>query len=164
MAEFGGLDTELRPVMTLRVAGEWIAVRVDRMESVALAPRLWPVPFSRREYAGLHDAGDQLVPVLTLGPDAGPNHDALLAILHVRGESVGLVIDRAGRVHERYWLDEPTGAGDVPDILAELGATRARTREQSFWLIDPDKLWQPILAPSGKRAEAHAVPATHRRR
>lgn len=143
MAQFDGLDAELRPVMTFRVADEWIAVRVDRMESVALAPYLWPVPFSRREYVGLHDAGDQLIPVLRLAGQADiPAREQLLAILHVRGESVGLTIDRAGRVHERYWLDD--AASEIPEPLAGLGATFARTGDLSFWLIDPDKLWQPI--------------------
>lgn len=141
MAESGGLSAELRPVMTFRVAANWIGVRIDQMESVALAERLWPVPLVLREYVGLYDHGDQLIPVLRLNANESSSVlvEQMLAILHVRGEPVGLAIDRAGQVLERYWMDD--AMVEAPAMFGGLDAKLARTSERSFWLINTDKLW-----------------------
>ncbi len=125
------------------------------MESVALAERLWPVPLAIREYVGLYDHGDQLVPVLRLNANESSSASAqqLLAILHVRGEPVGLAIDRAGQVLERYWMDDTMVA--APAMLSGLGARLARTGERTFWLIDTDELW-----PSQRDGHLIAKPTT----
>ena len=140
--------------MTFRIHRNWIAVRIDQMESVALAPQLWPVPTTPPEYVGLHDTGSQLVPVMRLDgsepgtddPGRAAQPDQLVAVLHVRGESVGLAIDVAGHVLERYWLEEPTPT--PPASLAPLRPLLGRTSATSFWLIDTDNLWPQADAAS----------------
>ena len=142
MADVEGLRDPLRPVMTLQVADHWIAVRIDQMESVALAAHLWPVPLAQPGYVGLHDNGEQIVPVLALDEHTPASTlEQLVAILEVRGRTVGLAIQRAGRVHEHYWVDD--AAAEIPPSLERLGAQLAHASEQSFWLIDTDNLWQP---------------------
>src|SRR3954467_13579353 len=88
------------PVMTFWVAGEWIAVRIAQMDRVALGAKLWPVPLARRGYLGLMDNGQELIPVLQLAgvedERADGTGERLVVILHVRGEAVGVAIDRAG--------------------------------------------------------------------
>jgi len=141
MAAPGGLAAELRPVMTFRIADEWVAVGIEQLESVELASQLWPVPMARSEYIGLHDNGDELVPILALDARAGHGGEQLFAVLQVRGESVGLAIQRAGQVHTGYTLEDAVTS--PPALLASLAPRRARSGERSFWLIDTDKLWSP---------------------
>ena len=114
---------------------------IDQMDGVALAPELTPVPLSRPEHLGLFDRGTDLVPVLSLAPRQRPRRggDQLLAILQVRGEPVGLAIERPGQVHAHYWLDE---GPEAPPLLERTGALHARGGGESFWLVDPDRLWQ----------------------
>ena len=139
----------LGPVMTFRIAGEWVAVRVAQMDRVAVAAKLWPVPWTVPGYLGLFDSGQELVPVLQLTggaakPESG-EREHLVAILHVRGESVGVVIDRAGHLCEAYDLQ----AADLPSPapLRPFGGRRAQSTTESFWLVDTDQLW-PYTPPA----------------
>lgn len=129
-------------VMTFCIAGNWLAVPVEQMDRIALANRIWAVPLSQREHIGLMDDAGELVPVMRLDSAVAPEVGAeqLVAVLHVRGETVGLAVDTAGRVHDRFRLvpnkDEP------PAGLAAAGARCADSDGERFWLIDPDQLWQ----------------------
>jgi len=132
-------SSPLTAVMTFRAAGEWLGVPVQKMDRIALASRLWPVPMTRPEYVGLLDDGGELVPVLRLEPGTLEVREQLVAILHVRGEPVGLAITAAGQVYDGHRIrlaDDPP-----PARLKASGATAARTADRRFWLIDPDRLW-----------------------
>jgi chemotaxis signal transduction protein len=140
----GELTDSPSPVMTFEVGGSWLAVRVEQVERVAIASRLWPVPLSRPEHMGLYDSGGELVPVLCLeGQPAASCEltatERMLAILHVRGEAVGVAIDRAGRVYDRYRIEETSAA--APAALAAAGAKRAVSNDLRFWLVDADRLF-----------------------
>ena len=132
------------PVMTFEAGGNWLAVRVDQVDRVAVASRLWPVPLARPEHVGLFDSGQELVPVLTLDPSparpaAAPAAEQLVALLHVRGQTVGLAIERAGRVFDRYWPEgSPTRA---PLGLDGAGAVAVTSSDASFWVVDADRLF-----------------------
>ena len=140
MEDLGDWHANPGPVMTFRVEREWIAVHVEQVDSVVCAPRLYSVPFTRPEYVGLLDAGETLVPVLGLAPVAkSTDTDQLVAILRVRGASVGLAIERAGRIYEHYWPDAVT---TPPCFLTKAEPRLTRADEQSFWLVDTDNLWQ----------------------
>jgi len=149
MLESGGLHETRRPLMTFRVADEWIAVAVEQVETVTLAPRLWPVPRASADHRGLFDVNGALVPVLSLGlhPDQTPTPEVetLVAILQVRGESIGLEIDQPGQVFENYSLGEDE---TPPEILAPLSPQRGSSRESRFWLVDADQLWRRKTTPS----------------
>jgi hypothetical protein len=138
MQEFGETDSP-NPVMTFRVASTWLAVPIAQMDRVACAEQLWPVPLARPEHAGLMFDDGELVPVLRLGPHQA--NGELVAILHVRGESVGVAVEVAGRVHDSYRFIE---GERPPDWLRAAGPRRAQGPDSDFWLIDPDRLW---LAP-----------------
>ena len=140
MREFADLRANLSPAMTFEIAGQQIGVRIDQMDSVALADRLWPVPFTRDDYVGLLDHNDALIPVMRLGNTQTETTKQLVAILHVRGEPMGLAIDKAGRLCDNYWIENTDDS--APDALLETGAQLARTSESSFWLLDADHLWQ----------------------
>src|SRR5687767_5134370 len=102
MAKLGEVGDSPSPVMTFLVGSDWLAVRVEQVDRVAVAPRLWPVPLAQPEHRGLFDAGQELVPVMALDQGEPKSGEQMLAILHVRGESVALAIDRAGRIYDRY--------------------------------------------------------------
>jgi chemotaxis signal transduction protein len=143
MAHTGEVTDSPSPVMTFDVGGSWLAVRVEQVDRVAVAPQLWPVPLARPEHVGLFDSGQELLPVLRLRttpetptPTAG---EQLVALLHVRGESVGLAIDRAGRVHDHWWLDETSTP--PPGDLAAAGAAAAISSSFRFWLVNADRLF-----------------------
>ncbi len=140
MAYEGDFTGSPPPVMTFQAGGSWLAVRVEQVDRVALAPRLWPVPLARPEHVGLLDSGGELVPVLHLDDtQATCTSEQMVALLHVRGESVGLAIDRAGRLYDRYRIDQDSTA-DSP-ALAAVQARRAVAGDHSFWLIDADRLF-----------------------
>jgi chemotaxis signal transduction protein len=131
------------PVMTFVAAGEWIAVRVAQMDRVALGTRLWQVPLARQGYLGLMDNGQELIPVLQL---SGANHERaggtgehLVVILHVRGEAVGVAIERAGRLCERVELVSPPRS--APEGLGA-AVRHVRADGSDVWLLDTDHLWQ----------------------
>lgn len=150
-----GNDSDPGPVMTFLVGNEWLAVRVEQMERVALATRLWQVPLSWPGYLGLLDNGHELVLVLHLTANDGENDrenngqngrvtvgapaEQLVVILQVRGEAVGLAIGKAGRLCSTYELAEkpPT----VPAVFAAVNPRFGYTLETRFWLIDTDRLW-----------------------
>lgn len=135
--------------MTFRIAGEWVAVRIAQMDRVAVATKLWPVPWTVSGYLGLYDSGQELVPVLQLTSDAATSgsgeREHLVAILQVRGEAVGVVIERAGRLCDNYDLQ----AADLPSpaALHRFQGRRAHTATESFWLVDTDQLW-PYTPPA----------------
>lgn len=142
MVDAGELTDSPSPVMTFEAGGSRLAVRVFQVDRVAVASRLWPVPLARPEHVGLFDNGQELVPVLQLntGAESPPcNGEQLVAILHVRGENVGLAIERVGRVHERYGLDDPRVT--APGELADAGAVAAISSDDRFWLVDADRLF-----------------------
>jgi chemotaxis signal transduction protein len=127
--------------MTLSVAGHWLAVPVEQMDRIAVATRVWPVPMAWPEHVGLFEDGGELVPVLRLSPSqAALSVEQLVAVLHVRGEPVGLAVDAAGRVYDSFHL--PPHAEDPPGELADLNARAANAGDRLIWLIDPDRLWQ----------------------
>ncbi|HET6347203.1 MAG TPA: chemotaxis protein CheW [Myxococcota bacterium] len=129
--------------MTFVVAGEWVAVRIAQMDRVAQGARLWQVPLARQGYLGLMDNGQELIPVLQLPGGsherAGGTGEHLVVILHVRGETVGVAIERAGRLCERVDLLSPTQG--APSGLGA-AARRARADGSDVWLLDTDHLWQ----------------------
>lgn len=131
------------PVMTFEVRGNWLAARVDQVDRVALADQLWPVPLARPEYAGLFDSGGDLIPVLRLGPADSPpkalTDQQLVALMHVRGQSVGLAVERVGRVYSRYWLEERQST--APKELGAIDAQSAISSDFRFWLVDTDRLF-----------------------
>jgi chemotaxis signal transduction protein len=131
------------PVMTFEAGGSWLAVRVDQVDRVAVASRLWPVPLARAEHAGLFDIGEELIPVLRLdNSQIGATSDGveqLVAVLRIRGQVVGLAIDRAGRVYERYRLEEKRT--HAPFGLDAAGALPVVSSDDRFWLVDPDRLF-----------------------
>src|SRR5512133_3260565 len=103
MAKGGEVIDSPSPVMTFEAGGRWLAVRVDQVDRVAVTSRLWPVPLASRYHAGLFDSGTELVPVMRLDDTPAPSAtEQLLALLHVRGASMGLSIERAGRVYDRW--------------------------------------------------------------
>ncbi len=156
----GEMTDSPSPVMTFEVAGSWLAVRVEQVDKVAVASRLWPVPFAQPEHLGLLDSGQELIPVLTLElgsaarkREAAIPKEQLVAILHVRGEPVGLAIDRAGRIYDRYRF-EPA-RGKPPLALAVAEAEPASTADGRFWLVNADRLFDfsgpgatPVSAPA----------------
>jgi len=156
MGNHGEVSNSPSPVMTFEAGGRWLAVRVDQVDRVAVAPRLWPVPLAARAHAGLFDAGSELVPVMHLDEDPAPEaSEHLLALLHVRGSTVGLTINRAGRVYERWSTDD---AVDTPPLVP--GAVAARCADHRFWLVDADRLFadgpdhtQPRVKLNGGLAE-----------
>lgn len=139
-----------KPVMTLQVAGNWLAVGIDQVDRIALASCLWPVPMTRPEYLGLLDTGEELVPVLQLGEYVDPSTEMLgesmIALLHVRGETVGLAIEKPGQVFDMYRLDAT--ATKPPTCLVEVGARQASAADSQFWLIDADQLWKEDRVPT----------------
>lgn len=143
MQSSGEVTTSPGPVMTLSVAGHWIAVPVEQMDRIVVATRVWPLPLAWPEHLGVVEDGGELVPVLGLTPSQ-PQHiedaELLVAVLHVRGEPVGLAVDAVGRVHDGFRL--LAIAEDPPAVLAELGARAADAGDQRIWLVDPDRLWQ----------------------
>jgi chemotaxis signal transduction protein len=133
------------PVMTFQVSGDWLAVRVEQVDRVAMAPRLWPVPMAHPQHIGLYDTGQELVPVLCLdGRPTKPESEQMLAILQVRGESVGLAIDRAGRVYDRYRFDD----APAPATLRHAQPRRGVTADARFWVLDADRLFAFDEAPA----------------
>ncbi|MBI5510044.1 MAG: chemotaxis protein CheW [Deltaproteobacteria bacterium] len=146
MQTIGEVIDSPRPVMTFRVAGEWLAIPVEQVERIAQTATLWPVPMSVPQHLGLLDDGNTLVPVLRLDAHrSGRDHGAeeqLVAILHVRGEAVGLAIDAAGRVYHGF-RSGPTGAR-APGPLAAIGARPIYSSDGPCWLIDPDELWRDL--------------------
>ena len=131
--------------MTFQSNNVWLGVRVDQMDRVALAPKLWPVPLADSRHVGLLSHGEGLIPVFSLtptsAPDQPPSQDQLVAVLVVRGEPVGLAIERAGRVYDRYRF---TSTQDVsrPGALGEIDALPAHAAGLDFWFIDADLLWK----------------------
>ncbi len=138
MQEFGDLRADHSPVMTLAVNGTELAVRIGQMDGVALAEKLAPVPLGQPEHLGIFDRGGELIPVMALTPRPERTGAQLVAVLHVRGEPVALAIDRPGRVHTHYWPEE---GHEPPAFLRDLGAVHARGGGESFWIVDPDRLW-----------------------
>ena len=143
MAYQGERTDSPSPVMTFEVRGNWLAARVDQIDRVALAAQLWPVPLARPEHVGLFDNGHDLVPVLRLGPSdqplKPPTEPQLVALMHVRGQTIGLAIERVGRVYARYRLED--GRLTAPDLLGAIGAQPARSSDFRFWLVDADRLF-----------------------
>ena len=126
--------------MTFQIAGHWLAVPVAQMDRIAFAERVWPVPLGRPEHLGLiHDA-DEIIPVLRLQQSneksSVPPAPQLVAVLHVRGESVGLAVDSAGHVYDHYQLEEDQP--DPPESLSSIFPKRVKGADRKFWLIDPD--------------------------
>ena len=129
------------PVMTFQSNDVWLGVRVEQMDRVALAPKLWPVPLADPRHVGLLPHGDTLVPVFSLTPRKSASvSEYLVAVLVVRGEPVGLAIERAGRVYDRYRF---LSAQDVtrPGALGTTDALPAQAAGLDFWFIDADLLW-----------------------
>ena len=126
--------------MTFCVEGTWLCVPLEQMDSIAQPERLSPVPLAEPKHVGLLDRGDSLIPVMTLSPDDRTAVSAsLVAVLRVRGEPVGLCIDRAGRVEDRYWFEE--SSAEPPVFIAALQPRRLMTSSQPHWCIDADRLW-----------------------
>jgi chemotaxis signal transduction protein len=73
-------------------------------------------------------------------PAATEDAEQLVAVLHVRGETIGLAVDAAGRVYDGYRL--PPSSEEPPDELARLDARAVGAADKRIWLIDPDRLWQ----------------------
>ena len=140
MRAVGGGPT-LGPVMTFLVDAEWIGIRVTQMEQVTLATRLWQVPLSQPGYLGLLDTGAELVPVLRWSDSSAETAaERLVVILHVRGEAVGLTIERAGHLTNQYQLADTNPP--IPASFAGLNPQHAYTPTERFWLIDTDTLWR----------------------
>jgi len=128
--------------MTFEAGGSWLAVKVEQVDRVAVAAHLWPVPFARPQHLGLLDGGQELIPVLGIDedpPSVADGSERLVAILHVRGESVGLAIDRAGRICDRYRIEDTRAV--APPALAAAGARPAASSDSRFWLVDADRLF-----------------------
>jgi chemotaxis signal transduction protein len=146
MQTFGEVIDSPRPVMTFRVAGEWVAIPVEQVDRIAQAATLWPVPLSFPQHLGLLDDGGELIPVLRLDDAASASEtrgdDRLVAILHVRGESVGLAIDQAGRVYHGFRAGAPSAT--PPPRLQAIGAQPVFSGDGSCWLVNPDRLWQDL--------------------
>lgn len=143
----------LGPVMTLQVGREWLGVPVVQLDRVVSASRLYPVPLTRPDYLGLLDNGQELVPVMQLAPEPLRSRPAgqeqLIVIVHVRGEAVGLAIDRAGQLCTRYQIQIEETADEMPELVAGVPARLALAETFRFWLIDTDQLWQETPAPCG---------------
>jgi chemotaxis signal transduction protein len=140
MGNNGEVSDSPSPVMTFEAGGRWLAVRVDQVDRVAVTSRLWPVPLASRYHAGLFDAGTELVPVMHL--DDAPSASAtehLLALLHVRGATMGLAIERAGRVYDRWSFEDARDA--APEVITAAGAVPAHSSDHHFWLVDADRLF-----------------------
>ncbi len=141
MREFGEVADSPTPVMTFQVAGSWLGVPVEKMDRITSTERLWPVPLALPHHLGLmHDNGE-LLPVLTLATRLDMHtHSDLVAVVHVRGDSVGIAIDAAGRVYDDYRVHP--GGSEAPLGLAIPEPKWTRTPNTEFWLFDPDRLWQ----------------------
>jgi chemotaxis signal transduction protein len=150
MAKLGEVGDSPSPVMTFQIGSDWLAVRVEQVDRVAMAPRLWPVPLATPEHLGLFDAGAELVPVMSLDPERPRGGEQMLAILHVRGESVGLAIDKAGRIYDRYRRHDARTA-PPPTAFRAARPTRVVATDGAFWLVDADQLF----------AEPSDTPSTH---
>ena len=149
MQTFGEVTDAPRPVMTFRVAGEWVAIPVEQVDRIAQAATLWPVPLGFPQHLGLLDDGGELIPVLRLDDDASTadtrGDERLVAILHVRGESVGLAIDQAGRVYHGFRAG--TSGAKPPLRLQAIGAQSVFNDDGPCWLINPDQLWSDLRTP-----------------
>ena len=146
MQSFGEVGDSPRPMMTFRIAGEWLAIPVEQVNRMAQPAILWPVPLSSSQHLGLMDDGGELIPVLEL--ERGPRtkelrgQERLVVIVHVRGEPVGLAIDATGRVYHGF----RAGVADTPPppFLADLGVQSVFSGDGQCWLLDPDRLWQDL--------------------
>jgi chemotaxis signal transduction protein len=135
------------PVMTFRVAGTWLAVPVDRMDRIVTANRLVPVPLAAEDHIGLLETGAAVVPVMRLAPPTAERHgEQLVALLRIRGETVGVTIDAAGRVYRSFHPRHDSAA--PPAEIAASAPVPAQAEDCPFWLVDPDRLW-PHASPGG---------------
>ena len=133
-----------RSVMTFRVAGEWVAIPLEQVARITAATKLCPVPLASPQHLGLLDDNTEVIPVLTIDEPAEPREshagERLVAILHVRGEAVGLAVERAGRICNGY-RSAPASV-EPPPMLKTIGATSILSDDGQCWLIDPDNLWR----------------------
>jgi hypothetical protein len=135
------------PVMTFQAAGVWFAVHVADLDRVVgpseeRSRRLWPVPMTCQGYAGLFDDGQALVPVLDLVASSDHGIDCQLAVVRVNGAPLGLRVERTGRVVDDYRLEEAVN----PPLLGQpLPGCAAVTNDESFWLLDLEKLQDNLL-------------------
>ncbi len=140
MAKLGEVGDSPSPVMTFQIGGDWLAVRVEQVDRVAMAPRLWPVPLTRAEHRGLFDSGQELVPVMSLDSARPAAAEQMVAILQVRGESVALAIDRPGRIYDRYRRQD-IKTEPPPPAFRDAKPTRVVAADGPFWLVDADQLF-----------------------
>ncbi|HSI05186.1 MAG TPA: hypothetical protein VLC93_11945 [Myxococcota bacterium] len=134
------------PVMTFQAAGVWFAVHVADLDRVVgsseeRSRRLWPVPMTCQGYAGLFDDGQELVPVLDLVATNDHGMDCQLAVVRVNGASLGLRVERTGRVVDDYRLEE---AVNPPSLGQPLPGCAAVTADETFWLLDLERLQASI--------------------
>lgn len=132
--------------MTFQAAGVWLAVHVADLDRVVGASeersrRLWPVPMTCQGYAGLFDDGQELVPVLDLVATRDHGVDCSLAVVRVNGSPLGLRVERTGKVVDDYRL-ETTAA--PPALTQPLPGCAAVTAEETFWLLDLERLQATI--------------------
>lgn len=135
MPDKGREPDTVGPVVTMSVDGSPIGVLVDQVERIVLARDLVAVPDSQPEHLGLLFHDNELVPVMTLRPRQARDEE-MVAVVHVRGQSVGLSVDDAGRIHSR-WEHCRSEPGKRPVDHA----VPACALNSTFWLIDTDRLW-----------------------
>jgi chemotaxis signal transduction protein len=133
-------------LMTFRVAGAWLAVRLGQMDRVAVAEKLWSVPLAWSNHLGLFDDGQDLIPVVQLAGRPQGAQAPLMVILSIRGQRVGVAIERAGHLYDGYEMLQKTPA-TLPAALLGLPLGAGRTSDADFWLLDTDLLWQDGPAP-----------------
>lgn len=127
-------------LMTFRVGGAWLAVRLGQLDRVALAEKLWGVPLAWSNHLGLFDDGQELVPVLRLPESNSASWQGLIAIVRMREERIGVAIEQAGRLYDAYSMESRNDT--MPAALQGLPLTPGRNVDTEFWLLDTDLLWR----------------------
>lgn len=106
--------------LTLRVADDFFAIDLDRVDSILSSVRLSPLPGDGNGFDGLADAGDRVVPVLDLRrrlKAAGTASEAPpCVLLQLEGSMAGITADQVLRIEDvaAEDLDEVASQSSLP--------------------------------------------------
>ncbi|NBN79939.1 hypothetical protein GWI72_16805 [Microvirga tunisiensis] len=151
----------LRPgfrFLTLRVADDFFAIDLDRVDSILSTVRLTPLPGDGNGFDGMADAGDRVVPVLDLRrrlgvltgalpgaltgaltgarPERQPDDAPPCVLLQLEGSTAGLAVDQVLRI-------EDVAAEDIDEVADRHGLpvhAVARVRDRLMAVLTLDRL------------------------
>lgn len=140
--------------MVLFVVGEHrFAVPIERIREIIPARPYTPLPGTGGHVCGLINLRGRIVTVMDLGARLGlpaasrlPEHS--IVIVEHRGKLVGMAVEEVARIVS---VDAGTLA-DSAEVLRSLRIDRAYLRgvgevdDEIFVAVDPDEIFEPILA------------------